>query len=77
MTYVTSAEVPAPGPDGCIFCDALEGRDDRRTLLLRRGLKAFLLLNKYPYASGHVMAAVNRHVPSLEETTPEEIGQAM
>ena len=77
MAYVTSAGVPAPTPGGCIFCNALEGPDDRRTLLLRRGLKACLLLNRYPYASGHVMAAMNRHVASLEETTPEEIGQAM
>ena len=77
MAYVTCAGVPAPTPAGCIFCDAVEGRDDRRTLLLRRGLNAFLILNKYPYASGHVMAAINRHVGSLEEATPEEIGQAM
>ena len=77
MAYVTSAEVPAPRPGTCIFCDAFESRDDRRTLLLRRGSEAFLLLNKYPYASGHVMAAVRRHVASLEETTPEEMGQAM
>lgn len=77
MAYVTSAGAPPPTPGGCIFCDALAGGDDRKSLILRRGPKAFLILNKYPYASGHVMAAVNRHVGSLEETAPEEIGQAM
>jgi ATP adenylyltransferase len=77
MAYVTSAGAPPPTPDGCIFCDALAGGDDRKSLILRRGPKAFLILNKYPYASGHVMAAVNSHVGSLEETAPEEIGQAM
>jgi len=77
MAYVTSAGAAAPGPDGCIFCDALASRDDRGNLLLRRGPKAFLLLNRYPYASGHVMTAIGRHVASLEETTPDEIGQAM
>jgi ATP adenylyltransferase len=77
MAYVTSAGVPAPGQAGCIFCDALESRDDRKSLILRRGPKAFLILNKYPYASGHVMAALNRHVGSLEEAAPEELGQAM
>jgi ATP adenylyltransferase len=77
MAYVTAAGVQAPATTGCIFCDALDGRDDRRTLLLRRGSKAFLILNRYPYASGHVMAAINRHGASLEETTPEEIGEAM
>jgi ATP adenylyltransferase len=77
MAYVTSAGAPPSTPAGCIFCDALADGDDRKSLLLRRGPKAFLILNKYPYASGHVMAAVNRHVGSLEETAPEEIGQAM
>jgi ATP adenylyltransferase len=77
MAYVTSASAPPPTPDGCIFCDALAGGDDRKSLILRRGPKAFLILNKYPYASGHIMAAINRHVGSLEETAPEEIGQAM
>ena len=77
MAYVTSAGAPPPTAAGCIFCDALAGGDDRKSLILRRAPKAFLILNKYPYASGHVMAAVNRHVGSLEETGPEEIGQAM
>ena len=77
MAYVTSAGVPAPAQAGCIFCDALGGGDDRQSLILRRRPKAFLILNKYPYASGHVMAALNRHVASLEETPPEELGQVM
>jgi ATP adenylyltransferase len=77
MAYVTSAAGPPTTPAGCIFCDAFAGSDDRKSLILRRGPKAFLILNKYPYASGHVMAAVNRHVGALEETAPEEIGQAM
>jgi len=81
MAYVTSSGSPPATPPtksgGCIFCDALAGGDDRKNLILRRGPNAFLILNKYPYASGHVMAAVNRHVGSLEETASEEIGQAM
>ena len=77
MAYVTSAGAPPATPAGCIFCDALASGDDKGNRILRRGLKAFLILNKYPYASGHVMAAVNRHVGSLEETASEEIGQVM
>jgi ATP adenylyltransferase len=77
MAYVTSAGVPAPAHAGCIFCDALAGDDDRKSLILRRGPKAFLILNKYPYASGHVMAALNRHVGALEETASEELGPLM
>ena len=77
MDYVTSAGVPLPTATGCIFCEALRGGDDRQSLILRRGPKAFLILNKYPYTAGHVMAAINRHVGSLEETAPEELGQTM
>jgi len=81
MAYVTSTGAPPATPpavrDGCIFCDALASGDDKGNLILRRDPKAFLILNKYPYASGHVMAAVNRHVGTLEETASEEIGQAM
>jgi ATP adenylyltransferase len=77
MAYVTSAGAPPATPAGCIFCDALAPGDDRRSLILRRGPKAFLILNKYPYASGHVMAALNRHVGSLEEAASDELGQVM
>ena len=78
MAYVASAGEAAPATHaGCIFCDALAGGDDRRTLVLLRSPQAFLILNKYPYASGHVMAALSRHVGSLEEATPEELAQVM
>jgi len=77
MAYVTSAGASPARPTGCIFCDALASGNDRLSLILRRGPNAFLILNKYPYASGHVMAAVTRHVGSLEEIAAEEIGQVM
>jgi ATP adenylyltransferase len=78
MAYVTSsAESPPATSAGCIFCDALASSDDRRNLILRRSPKAFLILNKYPYASGHAMVSLNRHVGALEETASEELGQAM
>jgi ATP adenylyltransferase len=46
--------------DGCVFCRALE-TDDETGLVVHRGERAFVLLNKYPYASGHLMIAPNRH----------------
>ena len=74
MTYVG---VASRAPSGCVFCEALAGSDDRKTLVLRRGAHAFLILNAYPYAPGHLMAVVNRHVGALAEATPEEIAGAM
>ena len=77
MTYVESAGAPPSASAGCIFCDALAGDDDRRTLVLFRSAKAFLILNKYPYASGHVMVALTRHIGTLEDATTDELGEVM
>jgi ATP adenylyltransferase len=77
MPYVTSTATPPADPAACIFCDALASGDDRKNLILRRDPQAFLIVNKYPYASGHVMAALNRHVGLLEETPAEELSQVM
>jgi ATP adenylyltransferase len=52
--------------DDCIFCRAAEG-DDESGLVVHRGLEAFVLLNKFPYASGHVMVAPYRHVGEFSE----------
>ncbi|HEX9408527.1 MAG TPA: HIT domain-containing protein [Methylomirabilota bacterium] len=78
MAYVASAGAATPSPvGGCIFCEALASDDDRRALILLRSAKAFLILNKYPYASGHVMAAFTRHVGALDEVTEKELGEVM
>lgn len=73
MTYITAAKTSG----GCVFCEALSGPDDRKSLLLARRSKAFLILNRYPYAAGHLMAVVNRHVGTLPEAAPDEVAGAM
>jgi len=73
MTYISAAKTSG----GCIFCEALSGSDDRRSLLLARRAQAFLILNRYPYAAGHLMAVVNRHVGTLPEATANEMAGAM
>ena len=62
---------------GCVFCNALAGDDDRTRVVVQRGEHAFLILNSYPYAPGHVMAVLNRHVGALTEARPEELTDAM
>src|SRR5262249_22773798 len=61
----------------CIFCAALAAGDDARALVLHRGTLAFLIMNAFPYASGHLMAAVNRHGCSLDEATRAELTETM
>jgi ATP adenylyltransferase len=46
---------------GCLFCGLLKKGDDPSRWILERGRHAFLVLNAFPYTSGHSMVAVNRH----------------
>src|SRR5215470_12794608 len=51
-------------PD-CIFCDALARNNDAETLIVYRGKKTFIILNRFPYTSGHVMIVPYAHVAEL------------
>ena len=57
---------------GCLFCALRRKGDDRARWILERGPKALLVLNAFPYNSGHVMVAVNRHVGSVQALTAPE-----
>ena len=67
LEYVQSADEDS----GCVFCTARDGDEEER-LVVRRGEHAFVLLNKFPYASGHLMVAPVRHVGALAELTDAE-----
>ena len=73
MSYVGAAD----RTDGCLFCDALASSDDRKVLVLLRRPLSFLILNAFPYASGHLMAALTRHVGTLGEATAAELSEVM
>ena len=49
----------------CIFCDAVARKNDAETLIVHRGEKSFIILNRYPYTSGHVMIVPYAHVAEL------------
>ena len=67
LEYIKQAEEQP----GCVFCDAAAGDDEER-LVVHRGELAFVLLNKFPYSSGHLMVAPFRHVGELAGLTDEE-----
>jgi ATP adenylyltransferase len=73
MAYIGSARAAA----GCVFCEALSRTDDRASLVLTRGDRAYLILNAYPYTSGHLMAVINRHVGDVTQATAEEWAAVM
>jgi ATP adenylyltransferase len=56
LEYVSSADEQ----QGCFFCTAADG-DDEEHLVVHRGELAFVLLNTFPYASGHLLVAPYRH----------------
>ncbi len=61
MTYVGGTT-----RSGCVFCDALAAGDDRESLILHRGDRAFVMLNLYPYNTGHSMVVPYAHEASIE-----------
>jgi ATP adenylyltransferase len=73
MAWIGASKAPA----GCVFCNARDSRDDRTTYLLERSEHAFLILNAYPYASGHLMAVVNQHGGRLLDAGTAELADMM
>ena len=66
MSYIESHK-----QDGCVFCQALEQEDGPENLIATRGKTSFVILNRYPYTSGHIMVLPYVHVPTLEELKAE------
>jgi ATP adenylyltransferase len=69
LEYVQQADEA----EGCVFCaEADEALAPRETLLVHRGQTAAVILNKYPYSSGHLMVAPSRHVGALPDLSDAE-----
>ncbi len=59
--------------ESCILCQKPAQDDDAASYILYRGKKNFIMLNAYPYNSGHLMVAPYRHVADLEELSTDEL----
>ena len=71
-TYVSNADKI----DGCVFCERVKWNDDRKALIVHRGEHCFIILNAFPYTSGHVMVVPYEHVDELQKlsrTAAEEM----
>jgi ATP adenylyltransferase len=66
--YVTRSEEA----DTCVFCDAAQN-DQGRALTVFDGDTCYVILNLYPYNSGHLMVVPRRHVASLAHLTTDEL----
>ena len=63
-------------PD-CIFCEALALNRDEETLIFSRAKKCFVILNRFPYTSGHVLIVPNAHVAELHLCQPGALEEMM
>lgn len=68
VTYVEQAG----DDDSCVFCLEADGVLGADSLVVHRGVGALVLLNKFPYSSGHLMVSPLRHVGALDELQPAE-----
>ena len=71
--YVTAAEQPP----GCVFCRALERAAEADSLVVHLARLTFVMMNLFPYNSGHVMIAPRRHIGRLADATADELAELM
>jgi len=69
--------VAGPKSGGCFLCEKAASGNDTENLVIARGRSCYLLLNMFPYNSGHLLVAPFRHVPDLSDLTPEELAETM
>ena len=67
--YVTAARPRS----ACIFCEYASSSSDQENLVVYRGRRNFILLNRFPYTSGHVMIAPYEHVDTLQAAAEETL----
>jgi len=66
-----------PKPDECVFCIPKDPSEDEERLILKRAKYNFVIMNKFPYNTGHLMVCPYAHVCSLEELNKEVLSEMM
>jgi len=72
MAYIKAG--PEPLREECPFCEAPKYPDAER-LIVARGKTAFVLLNLFPYNSGHLLVCPYRHIATYDQATTEEVAE--
>jgi ATP adenylyltransferase len=75
--YVSSDTPDSSDPAQCLFCAKAASSDDRGNLVAFRGERNFIMLNLYPYTTGHLMIVPYEHVATLEATAPATLEEMM
>ena len=61
----------------CVFCSVQSQTSDKENFIVFRGKNAFVILNRYPYTSGHLLVVANVHQPSFEDLDFETRSEMM
>jgi ATP adenylyltransferase len=75
LEYVKGASKDAE--EGCIFCVKPQEGEDAQNLIVHRGERAFVILNKFPYTNGHLMVAPYEHLARLQDLPAETLAEMM
>lgn len=74
LSYVTTPKTgDAPADAGCFLCRAAAGGDDRASLLVHRSDLSVVVLNRYPYNTGHLLISPAAHKARPDELTDAEL----
>ena len=61
----------------CLFCDIGVGEEDKENRVIFRGEKWYIIVNKFPYCSGHIMVVLNRHAENMGDLSADERAEMM
>jgi ATP adenylyltransferase len=76
--YISVAGANPPGVESCVFCQAQRNpEDDEKNFVLHRAAHNFVILNLYPYISGHLMIAPYAHLGELDSASKETTDEMM
>lgn len=63
--------------EGCVLCEAAQAEDDEQHLVLYRGQHNFVILNRFPYNSGHLMVTPYQHLSDFARLSSEALAEMM
>lgn len=75
--YIASFSEKDHSSKECVLCSAFSAQQDDERYIVTRGSSCYVVMNLYPYNSGHLMVVPYRHVPALIDLTDDECLEVM
>jgi ATP adenylyltransferase len=75
--YIASSDSADAQPQGCIFCRLHSDNNDEASFIIHRAAHNFIVLNAYPYTSGHLLIVPYEHISELDAAPKETTDELM